>query len=119
MKKYLIAVLSFVGVTSSAQDSKSPLFQLEGEIINAVYYHDNGEVSQQGTFNKQGALIGLWTSFDAEGNKLSQGYYENGIKSGKWFFWSKDNLKEVDFNNSRITNIVEWDVKSEVAFNNR
>ena len=117
MKIYLIAALSFIGVTVSAQDSKSPLFQVDRELINATYYHDNGEVSQKGTFNKDGVLVGFWTSFDAEGNKLSQGYYENGFKSGKWFFWSEDTLKEVDFQDSKITNVIEWDVISEVAVN--
>ena len=116
MKIYLIVALSFIGVTAvSAQDLKSPLFQVDGELISATYYHENGEVSQKGTFNKDGALVGFWTSYDNNGNKLSQGYYENGTKSGKWFFWSEDTFKEVDFQDSKITNVIEWDGKSEIA----
>ena len=115
MKIYIIAALSFIGVTVSAQDFKSPLFHVDWELISATYYHENGEVSQKGTFNKDGVLVGFWTSYDNNGNKLSQGYYENGIKSGKWFFWSEDTLKEVDFQDSKIINVIEWDEKSEVA----
>ena len=117
MKKYIISSLLILGVTASAQDFKSPLFQVDEELINATYYHKNGQVSQKGTFNKDGVLVGFWTSYNNEGNKLSQGYYENGIKSGKWFFWSEDTLKEVDFQDSKITNVIEWDEKSEVTVN--
>lgn len=117
MKKYIIIAVLFIGATVSAQDFKSPLFQVDKELINATYYHENGLVSQKGTFNKDGVLVGFWTSYDNQGNKLSQGYYENGIKSGKWFFWSEDTLKEVDFQDSKITNVIEWDEKSEVAVN--
>lgn len=71
-----------------------------------------------GFFSKEGALNGLWTSYDIQGNKVSQGYYSNGIKTGQWLFWTGDTLKEVDYVNSRIINVSEWRQKSELALNN-
>lgn len=75
-------------------------------------------IHQQGFFSKEGALNGLWTSYDIQGNKVSQGYYSNGIKTGQWLFWAGDTLKEVDYVNSRIINVSEWRQKSELALNN-
>ena len=73
MKKYIIIALLFIGVTVSAQDLKSPLFHVEGELINATYYHENGQVSQKGTFNKDGVVVGCCTRYENEVKKLSQG----------------------------------------------
>ena len=70
---------------------------------------------EQGTFNKKGKLDGLWVSYNESGVKLSQGNYDKGIKTGKWFFWTENSLKEVDYNDSRITNVNEWNSKSELA----
>ena len=81
----------------------------------ATYFYDNGSVQQEGTFNKNGALEGLWTSYDFKGDKLTQGNYSNGIKTGKWFFWTENSLKEVDFVDSIISSVNEWDHKSELA----
>lgn len=117
MKPYILIFFFSISLFSHAQLEQKPTLEAKGDMILATYFHDNGSIQQQGTFSKEGALNGLWTSYDNEGNKLSQGYYENGIKSGKWFFWSEDTLKEVDFQDSKITNVIEWDEKSEVAVN--
>jgi hypothetical protein len=36
------------------------------------------------------------------------GEYENGQKTGKWFFWTGSTLNEVDYSNSRIADIKKW-----------
>ncbi len=118
MKRFIIVFFFSIALFSQAQAEKSsPLLEVKGDLILVTLFHDNGVVHQQGTFSIDGTLDGLWTSYDFYGNKLSQGYYENGIKSGKWFFWSEGTLKEVDFQDSKITNVIEWDEKSEVAVN--
>jgi len=71
-------------------------------------------------FNKRAPLIngeldGLWTSYDFNGINYVKGTYQDGIKTGKWFFWTENALKEVDFVDSKITNINEWNRKSELA----
>jgi antitoxin component YwqK of YwqJK toxin-antitoxin module len=115
MKKYILIALVFIGTTVAAQNINQPKLETKGPLTVATYYYDNGSVQQEGTFNKNGALEGLWTSYDFKGNKLSQGNYSNGIKTGKWFFWTENSLKEVDFVNSKIMNVSEWDRKSQLA----
>jgi antitoxin component YwqK of YwqJK toxin-antitoxin module len=115
MKKYILIALLFIGTTVTAQNLNQPKLETKGTLTVATYFYDNGSVQQEGAFNKKGALEGLWTSYDFEGNKLSQGNYSNGIKTGKWFFWTENSLKEVDFVNSKIMNVNEWSRKSELA----
>ena len=115
MKKYILIALVFIGTTVAAQNVNQPKLETKGTLTVATYFYDNGSVQQEGAFNKKGALEGLWTSYDFEGNKLSQGNYSNGIKTGKWFFWTEKSLKEVDFVNSKIMNVNEWSRKSELA----
>ncbi len=115
MKKYILIALVFIGTTVAAQNLNQPKLETKGTLTVATYFYDNGSVQQQGAFNKNGALEGLWTRYDFEGNKLSQGNYINGIKTGKWFFWTENSLKEVDFVNSKIMNVSEWSRKSELA----
>jgi len=115
MKKYIFIALVFIGIAAYAQTSIQPKFEVEANVISATYFHDNGAIQQQGTFNKKGKLDGLWISYNDNGVKLSQGNYDKGIKTGKWFFWTENSLKEVDYNDSRITNVNEWNSKSELA----
>ena len=117
MKKYILIALVFIGTTVAAQNLNQPKLETKGILTFATYFYDNGSVQQEGTFNKDGVLEGLWTNYDFEGNKLSQGNYSNGIKTGKWFFWTENSLKEVDFVNSKIMNVSEWNRKSELAVN--
>ena len=72
-------------------------------------------------FNKKELLIKTENrnleSYNLTGNKLSQGNYDKGIKTGKWFFWTEKALKEVDYVDSKIINVNEWNHKSELATN--
>jgi antitoxin component YwqK of YwqJK toxin-antitoxin module len=117
MKKYILIVLVFIGTLAYAQNTNQPKLEVKGDVTLATYFYDNGSVQQEGTFDKKGKLTGLWTSFDLTGNKLSQGNYDKGIKTGKWFFWTEKALKEVDYVDSKITNVNEWNHKSELATN--
>jgi hypothetical protein len=36
------------------------------------------------------------------------GQYQNGIKIGKWFFWTGADLTEVDYSDSRIAQVKKW-----------
>ena len=115
MKKYILIALVFIGTAAYAQNSNEPKLEPKGDLTLVTYFYDNGAVQQEGAFNKNGALEGLWTSYDFKGDKLTQGNYSNGIKTGKWFFWTENSLKEVDFVDSKITSINEWKRKSELA----
>ena len=117
MKYYILTFFIAFTFLSQAQTEKERTLKAQGNCILATYYYENGAIQQQGFFNKDGALEGLWSSYDFEGNKLSQGYYSNGAKTGQWLFWADGSLKEVDFVNSKIVNVSEWQQKSDIAFN--
>jgi len=117
MKQYIYLLFFSIGLFSVAQTEQGPKLEVRGDMVLATYFHDNGTIHQQGFFSKDGNLNGLWTSYDPQGKKVSQGYYSNGIKTGQWLFWTEDTLKEVDFVDSKIINVSEWQQKSDLALN--
>ena len=119
MKKIVIVFLMLCTGFTYAQDKKEPKLEKKGDLTLVIYYHDNGEVQQTGAFNSDGKLQGEWTSFDEEGNKVAVGTYEAGKKVGKWFFWQGDTLKEVDYKDSRVVSVNNWDSNSKVAVRDR
>ncbi|WP_111684823.1 toxin-antitoxin system YwqK family antitoxin [Winogradskyella tangerina] len=119
MKKLAVLFLMMCVSFVYSQDTKEPKLEKIGDQTFITYYHDNGEISQTGMFNADGKVHGEWKSFDAEGNKLALGNYDNGKKVGKWFFWQGNSLKEVDYIDSKIVSVNQWDNKTKVALNNR
>jgi len=116
MKKALFLMTLMVSVSVFSQKPE-PTFENEGKLLKATYFHDNGEVSQTGYF-LNGKLHGDWVMFDAGGTKIATGTYENGIKTGKWFFWKMDNLSEVDYAANRIVQVKEWNKTGLVSTQN-
>jgi antitoxin component YwqK of YwqJK toxin-antitoxin module len=115
MKKILILVVMALSFAAHAQ--VDPIFEKEGDMVKATYFHANGEVSQQGYFlNKR--LAGEWKMFNEKGDKIAMGNYENGVKSGKWLFWEGDVEKEVNFDNNRIASVTNAKAKEPVAVHN-
>ncbi len=108
MKKIILFIaILFVTAVTFAQKDKELKLNEDTNLIEATYFHDNGEVSQSGTFNLAGKLHGEWLSYNEEGQKISVGSYADGQKVGKWLFWSGEVLKEVDYNNNVIAGIVD------------
>ncbi|TXE12742.1 nicotinic acid mononucleotide adenyltransferase [Seonamhaeicola algicola] len=109
MKKYiLILAVLFMGVSVYAQDKNITVkHEQKNDLVESTYFYADGTVQQKGTFNKEGKLHGTWTSFDANGNKIAVGNYENGKKVGKWTFWANGVAKEVNYVNSKIAKITE------------
>lgn len=106
MKKYIIlSMLFFTGIVVG--QAIEPKYEIEGNLIKATYFHENGLVKQQGYY-KDGKVHAKWVSFSETGEKLSIGEYTNGIKTGKWFFWNQNSLNEVDYNNSQIAEVKKW-----------
>ena len=114
MKKYIILSAFLFSAVSFAQEIK-PQLEAVGELVKTTYYFENGKIQQQGFF-KNGKLDGVWTSYDANGNKLAVATFNNGEKTGKWFFWTGTNLTEVDYTNSRIASVKTW--KQDALVNN-
>ncbi|NND24444.1 MAG: nicotinic acid mononucleotide adenyltransferase [Flavobacteriaceae bacterium] len=120
MKKYiLIAVALCLSISGFSQNDTKVQFEKKGDLTEATYFYENGSVEQQGTFNSEGELHGEWISYDINGQKLAVGKYLNGQKHGKWFFWKDETLTEVDYINSRITSVNEWNDKTRVAIRNK
>lgn len=116
MKKAVLFLVAFsFAMVSFAQQKKELKRNETTNLIEATYYHDNGKVSQEGTFNLAGKLHGEWVSFDEAGAKLSEGTYDKGVRTGKWFFWTDGNLKEVEFSNNMIASVINKERKSTVV----
>lgn len=113
MKKILILCALIVGASSIAQDVE-PKYEIEGNLVKATYYHNNGKIKQEG-FYKDGKVHGKWISYSESGEKLSLGEFNNGQKYGKWFFWKDGSLNEVDYAESRIAAVSKWE-KETIAY---
>ncbi|WP_027137857.1 toxin-antitoxin system YwqK family antitoxin [Gaetbulibacter saemankumensis] len=113
MKNLLILSFAFlITAVSFGQQKRDLKFNKETNLIEVVYYHDNGAVSQTGFYTTDGKLQGEWLSFSAEGKKTISGNYDNGKKVGKWFYYNTDGtVKEVDYNDNVIANLKEHEVK--------
>lgn len=107
LMKKAVLILMIVFATSFVYGQKGMDQKLNKEtnLIEATYYHDNGMISQTGTFNLDGKLHGEWLSYDQNGQKIALGSYDNGLKTGKWYFWSGDSVKEVEYSNNSIASV--------------
>ncbi|WP_209400806.1 toxin-antitoxin system YwqK family antitoxin [Pseudozobellia sp. WGM2] len=113
-----IAILAVMMMTLSVgfgQKEKEVKLNEETNLIEATYFHDNGEISQKGTFDLDGKLHGDWSKFNEEGDKISEGTYTKGIRTGKWMFVSNGVVKEVEFDNNIIASVVDKKNKSSVV----
>lgn len=102
MKKLILLVFAFlICVVSFAQEQKRELkHNKDTNLIDVVYYHDNGVVSQTGSYTADGKLHGKWLSFNEKGEKTVSANYDNGKKVGKWIHWINGIPKEVNYTNN-------------------
>ena len=119
MKNLVIIALLLVGTLSFAQNKRALTINEETNLIEATFTNDAGEIVQEGTYNKAGQLHGDWITYNAEGKKTVSAKYNQGIKTGKWFFWTKDTLKEVDYSKNTIANVNVWKTDSTIADSRR
>lgn len=105
MKKILFFVLVlFVGIAYS-QDKKVK-YEPKGDLVEATYYYNNGQVEQHGFF-KDEKLHGTWKYYNEEGNEVAIGNYKEGKKTGKWVFKNNGNVKEVEYLDGKIISVNE------------
>ncbi len=116
MRKLVMILALMFSATIFAQEVK-PTFEKQGDQIKGTYYYEDGTVRQFGFYNKEGKLHGEWKSYDATGKKIAMGQYTNGVKTGKWFFWSGDKLSEVNYSNNKIAEVTTWSTKDNVVVN--
>ncbi len=118
MKNTIFLLVFLISVSSFAQQKRDLKLNKTTNLIDVTYYHDNGVVSQTGTYTLDGKLQGEWLSFNTQGKKLVSANYDNGEKVGKWFYWNDTTLKEVDYNNNAVASVVEWKNKNAIAISN-
>ncbi|WP_142784847.1 toxin-antitoxin system YwqK family antitoxin [Changchengzhania lutea] len=97
MKKLFLLFAFLITVVSFAQQKRDLKLNKDTNLIDVVYYHDNGVVSQTGSYTVDGKLQGAWLSFNTEGEKIVSANYDNGKKVGKWIYLIDGALKEVDY----------------------
>lgn len=112
MKKIVLFFAFLMTVVSFAQQKRDLKLNKETNSIEVIYYHDNGAVSQTGTYTADGKLQGEWLSFSAEGKKTVSGNYDNGKKVGKWFYYTNETIKEVDYKENVIASLNESEIKN-------
>ena len=103
----LIVAITFSGSMFAQTDAIEPVFEKQGELIKGTFYYEDGNVRQEGTY-KDGKLHGEWVTYNGEGKKNGLAHYTNGKKTGKWFFWDKDRLSEVNYEESVIISVNSW-----------
>lgn len=103
---YLLIVL-FISVANAQDIKKEFVLNEDTDLIEGTYYYENGQISQSGTFNKEGKLHGEWNSFNRNGKQIASAMYENGTKVGKWYFLANNTLKEVNYTNNIVASVSE------------
>ena len=116
-KLVIVFAVCLMASFAYGQKEKEVKLNKETNLVEATYFHDNGTVSQEGTFNLAGKLHGEWVSFNEEGMKISEGSYVNGIKTGKWYFWNDGMRKEVEFNDNTIASVINKESSSGITKN--
>lgn len=104
MKHLIIAGMCFFGFAVQAQTEQH---EVVDQMVKSTFYYEDGTIKQSG-FYKDGKVHGQWVSYDENGRKLALGQYNDGKKVGKWFFWSAENLTEVDYSDARIAQVKQW-----------
>ena len=115
MKKCVFFIALLISSVSFAQVERDLKLNEDTGLIEVTYYHDNGVISQTGYYTADGKLQGNWLTFDVQGNKQVSANYDNGKKVGKWFYWTNETLREVDYSNNSIASVSEWTNKSKIA----
>jgi antitoxin component YwqK of YwqJK toxin-antitoxin module len=115
MKKILTLIALCIATIGYSQD-KETTYTIEGDLVKATYYYEDGSISTEGYF-KDKKLTGQWTRFDKEGNKTQIAKYKDGKKVGKWFAWNNESLKEINYNNNVIVSVNLWKHEASLASN--
>ncbi|MBG7613485.1 nicotinic acid mononucleotide adenyltransferase [Polaribacter sp. BAL334] len=117
MKK-LITICMLAMATLGFSQEIDPTYIVEGDLVKATYYYEDGSIKTQGFF-KNKKLTGEWVQFDKSGNKTQLAYYNEGKKVGKWFIWTEDTIKEINYKDNVISSVNVFKNDSKVAFNNK
>src|SRR5690554_2833102 len=109
MKKWVLIIAAGIFFTAAyGQEQQERELVLEGQLISAILYHDNGEISQKGFYNLDGKPHGKWTAYNVLGDLTSVAEYNEGQKTGIWYIYNEDFLKEITYSDNKIVQVVTW-----------
>mgnify|MGYP000303663426 FL=1 len=103
MKNTIFLLAFLICAVSFGQQKRDLKLNENTNLIDVTYYHDNGVVSQTGSYTLDGKLHGEWLSFNAQGEKTVSANYDNGKKVGKWIHWIDGVMKEVNYDNNVVS----------------
>jgi len=106
MKRILVLLMvGFFSVGMFSQENKKPKYEVVDDLVQVTIYHSNGKIAQIGTYDENGKLHGEWNSFDASGIKKATAFYDEGRKTGTWIFYNGNQMKKVNYNDSKIDKV--------------
>lgn len=97
MKNIFIIAIALFTTFTFAQNKRTLTLNKETNQIDVVYYHEDGKVSQTGSYTADGKLHGEWISYNNAGKAIVKAYYKDGKKVGKWIHVVDGIAKEVDY----------------------
>ena len=89
-------------VTETWPDGKAKCVQYflgvgaERYMAKECYYHENGKLKMEGSYNKEGKRDGKWTYWYQDGKKWVDGQYLNGEWDKKYTNWHENGQKHYE-----------------------
>ncbi|MBT8223368.1 MAG: nicotinic acid mononucleotide adenyltransferase [Eudoraea sp.] len=114
--KTVASIVVFLFVSLLYAQGTEPILEQQGDKVKATYFHENGVVAQIGYY-LDGKPDGEWKMYDTTGKKIAMGQYDSGKKTGKWFFWEGEVLREVDYLENKVANVINWTDAGSVVLN--
>ena len=105
MKAIILSACFLLSLTIAAQETPKRENTKNGSSVQSTVYHDNGTVAQRGAYNLNNELHGAWVSYDTQGALVAQGTYTEGKRTGTWFFYNDQEIKQVQYQNGRMTQV--------------
>ncbi len=105
MKAIILSACFLFSVSMAAQETPKRENIKNGSFVQSTVYHDNGTVAQRGAYNLNNELHGAWMSYDAQGGLVAQGTYAEGKRTGTWFFYNDQEIKQVQYLDGRMTQV--------------
>jgi len=115
MKKVVFIFALLVVGFGYSQNERTLTLNEETNLIEVSYFNEVGQITQTGFYTTEGKLHGEWITYDLQGNKKVSAKYNEGVKTGKWFYWSSTTLKEVDYSDNKIASVNTWVNQNTIA----
>ena len=117
MITFIFASLVLTAQNVSATEVPKAVYEIEDGLVKVTHFYESGEIKEQGFYDGDKKLTGKWLQFDKTGKKTTVATYYKGAKVGTWLVWKGDKLLQLDYEQSRVANVSEWQDTSTLADN--